>query len=189
MPSGAGFNVLIPAAAAKANATPLNSEYYFTAILTAKGKPDAILLFTHMYNPYPVLGGGVEVRYQGLGYPASNDPKNPLYHKWYISNLDHSNARVAGYFIVDTATIPVASGAVRLLHVADAGNTSGSATSISAFQGATNVVFFSPVGVNAVDKALGTFWDGAKWNINHEDGSAMNAGETFNVLMFPAQIP
>ncbi|MEA3187733.1 MAG: hypothetical protein QOD99_1563, partial [Chthoniobacter sp.] len=50
MPSGAKFNVLVPTAAKKVNASPSNSSIADTFILPGKGKPDAILLFSHMID-------------------------------------------------------------------------------------------------------------------------------------------
>lgn len=193
MPVGAAFNVLILAAAKKVNASPINSEQYYTVLPTAKGRPDAILLFTHMGNPYPKSDSIYVEKNQALDYPASSDPKDPNFNKWYIYHVDNSPPLAAGYFIVDTATIPVALGAVALSHTATAGNSSGSATKISesaALHSASNVVFISQVQPEpGAGKVRGVYFSGGDWVIFNEDISDMIVGDKFNVLMFPGQIP
>lgn len=197
MPAGAIFNVLVTSTAKKVDATPLNSLDNMTAIPTAKGKPSAILLFTHMWNPYPRLGGnllrGVDAPNQGLSYPASTSPKSPLLNKWFIFNQNSSlPAPAARYFIVDTATIPAALGAVRLVHTSTVANTSFDRTAIDE-PGAlttadTNVVFVAPLGSDD-NRSVGVFHDGSKWTIFNEGGATMSVGRKFNVLMFPKMIP
>ena len=192
MPTNAQFNVLIPAAGVRVDATPHNSEYYFTAIPTARSNSVAFLYFTHMWNPDLSIGGGVYALNQGLSYGASSDVKSPLYDEWYIFNQDSSLPPPAtSYFVYNATKLPPSLHAVNLVHTSTVGNVSGNVTSITdagALSSSTNVVFITPIGDDG-NKALGVWWDGSEWTIFNEDESSIATDEKFNVLFFPGQIP
>lgn len=194
MPDGAAFNVLIPnnsftpPLASRLDATPLNSAYSITAMSTEKGHPSAFIHFTHMWNPYPILGG-IYCTNQSLGYSITSDPKSPLFNKWYIFNQDSSLPPPAtSYFIFDATKLPAGSHAVNLVHTSNSGNSSGDSTEIDetgALTGTTNVVFITPI--NKTDnKPVGIYWDGNAWTIFNQDSSTFSLDQKFNILFFPS---
>jgi hypothetical protein len=192
IPTNAVFNVLIPAAGVKVDATPLNSEYYYTAIPMARSNSAAFVYFTHMWNPYLSLGGGVYALNQGLSYGASSEPKNPLFDRWYIFNQDSSLPPPAtSYFVFNATKLPASLHAVNLVHTSTTNNIASDYTLITeagAPTNPTNVVFITPLNYDG-NKALGVWWDGSSWTIFNQDQSTFTPGETFNVLFFPAPIP
>jgi len=190
--TGAQFDLLITTSVHVVNGTPLDSVGDFTAFGVAKGQPSAILLFTHMLDPYPSLGSGIFVQNQGLNYPSSSTAKNPLFNKWNIFNqVTTSPAAAAGYFVLDTASLPLSLHTVALIHTSSVANMLGNVSQIDdsgALTASTNVVFISPVGSDD-NKTVGVYYSAGKWNIFNEDQTQVSPGEKFNVLMFPQPIP
>lgn len=196
MPSGAIFNVLV-SGATQTDATTLNSVGNQTSVTVAKGKPTAILLFSHMWNPVPASGNGVDAPTQALNYLNIPPPtKNPLAGKWFIYNENSQPAGAARYFVLDTASIPASTGAVKLVHTSSISNDSQYYTNIDEAAApnwsADGIVFIAPLGVqdNLVKTVSYTpFAAVRKWTILNSSGATFVAGQTYNVVIFPHLVP
>lgn len=206
IPPGAAFNVLV-GSLKLVNASSANSVENITFFPIAMGKPPfnpppvgkkaGFLFFSHTWQPFQRLHEGLYVpHHQSVGY-SFGIPPLPMTDKWYISNEDVAPAAAAAYFVLDASTPP--KGATVFGHSSTVSNigvvaNSQDETFISdpATNGKVNaVVFITPVGDQAYDKAVGVSYNllANQWTIFNEDLTAFSPGKDFNVLVFPGVIP
>ncbi len=185
MPTGAAFNVLIPATGADVfvhTATTANISGNYTLIdhpLT-NNNPTAILLVTQNWNP------------GGVGGTNNNHPIGVWYasgaKKWSIFNQDLANMPDGADFNV---LIPP-TGSDTFVHAATADNTSGHVTyidhpRINENPNAMVLVTqnWNPGGVGGTynDHAIGVYYSSGakKWAIFNQDFANMPDGADFNV--------
>jgi hypothetical protein len=172
MPIGASFNVLV--SNQSVDASPMNSDGDLTFFSLEQKNPNAILLVTHLYNPYPNVGMYLDHNI-GLYYYLN-------IKKWSVFNEDGSSALAAAYNLADETKNP---NAFVLTTTADGGDGVYIDNPISN-NNPNAVIFVTPV--------YGTYWDhplgvnysnsNAKWDIFNEDMTTMPAGQKFNVVIF-----
>ena len=148
------------------------------------GHPEAIVFVTQKWNPGGALGGfndqGVGVFYDG----AASD--------WSVYQTDFSSMPDGRGFNVYVAP----PGSDAFVHVADAGNTLGAATTLdhpllNGQPAATPIVTnnFNPLGSGATfnDHPVAVDYDEAsgRWQVVNQDGAAIAPGVGFNVLPLP----
>jgi hypothetical protein len=188
MPTGAAFNVLIPATGADAfvhTATAANITGNWTTIdhpLT-NNNPNAIVLVTQNWNP----GGGSGT--------YNNHPIGVWYYssigKWAIFNQDNTSSMPAG---ADFNVLIPPTGADVFVHTATAANIAGNSTYIDHPRTNDNpnaIVLVTPnwnpggVGGTYNDRPIGVWYShGAKkWAVFNQDLAGMPTGAAFNVLI------
>jgi hypothetical protein len=185
MPTGAAFNVLIPATGAEAfvhSATAANITSNWTTIdhpLT-NGNPNAIVLVTQNWNP------------SGGSGTYNNHPIGVWYDgaKWAIFNQDIASMPTGADFNV---LIPP-TGTDVFVHTATAANIAGNSTYIDhpRTNGNPNAIVlvtqnWNPGGASGTynDRPIGMWYShGAKkWAVFNQDLAAMPSGADFNVLI------
>ncbi len=179
IPIRATFNVLVTTDSV--NATPANSGADLTLVTLEAKNPNAILLMTHLFNPYPALGGMYADHNLGLYYDTD-------FKKWSVFNEDESSPLAATYnlfsatrkdnaFVVTTAGTNVAGYSVLI-------NNPGTNSN-------PNAVLFAEALYNGTywDHPIGVYYDSGTWTVFNEDETAMPAGLTFNVVAFSGTSP
>jgi len=186
VPLGASFNVLVLVprsdifvhTASAGNGGGIEPNTAIDNALT-NGHPNAIVFTTPNLNP----GGGSGTYHNlniGVWYNGS---------QWAIFNQDHNTfMRVGEAFNV---LVPNPDTSV-FVHKATAANILSHSTIIDypLTNGNPNAIIFvtpnlNPGGVVGMydDRPIGVFYDGSKWRIYNEDGSAMPVGAAFNVFV------
>jgi hypothetical protein len=185
MPTGTSFNVLVlvPAFDIFVHTFTTANTYagYGTNIDSplTNGHPNAILLVTQNYNPGNVGGSSDD---HPIGVLCTSG-------KWVIFNQDFVAMPLGASFNV---LVPNPDTSV-FVHKATAANILLHSTIIDYPLTNSNpnaIIFvtqnFDPgnVGENVGDnRPIGVFYDGSKWRIYNEDGSAMPVGAAFNVFV------
>ncbi len=186
MPTGAGFNVLIPPTGAdvfvhSATAANLAGNSTYIDHPLANGNPNAIVLVTQNWNP-----GGVGT--------YNNHPTGVWYYgwakKWAVFNQDLAAMPSGADFNVLVATTDSAA----FIHSATAANIYGNSTYIDhplTNDNPSAIVLVTPnwnpggVGNTYNDHPIGVWYSSVakKWAIFNQDGASMPDGAAFNVLI------
>jgi len=196
MPIGAVFNVLVPTIGFQVNAGPQNSESAWTFFNMGKGKPDSVLLATHIDNPFPKLSA-VHLNHNiGLYYIEPTVHPTHETGLWSVFNEDETAPIATSYFLADvTKDSDPSNPSHSFVVTASAANTTANGVVIndSLANNNPNAILFTisnynPSGAFAAlfDKVIGVCYSGTNWMIFAEDGTTIPAGVSFNVEVFSA---
>lgn len=183
---GVAYNLLMPSACTTAFVHRKTADDDTHLMLIdhpfLNNNPDAFIMATQHWNP-PGSPGVYNNHNIGVQYNGS---------QWSIYNQDRQTMPVGAAF---TILLPHAD-ALRFVHQAQASNSNASQTELShpMLDNNPNALIYatqkwSPNGVNPGlynDHPIGVAYTGAKWVVFNQDGAAMPAGATFNVLIAPA---
>ena len=190
MPTGAGFNVLIPATGSDtfvhaATAANITENWTYIDHPLTNDNPNAIVLVTQNWNP------------GGTGGTYNNHPIGVWYahgtKKWAVFNQDLAAMPVGAAFNV---LIPTVDTSV-FVHIARAGNISGNYTLIDhpLTNNAPNAIVlvtqnWNPSGVGNTynNHPIGVWYssNAQKWSVFNQDLAAMPVDAAFNVLVTSA---
>ena len=195
IPFGTIFNILIAPGAKRVNAGPQNSIFNWTFFTLQKGKPNAVLLASHIDSPYPSLGGFNPVNHNlGVYYIPATSPATPGTGVWALFNEDQSPALAAAYNVLDVTKDAPRS----FVLTSSASNILSNAVSIDnpVTNNNPNAVVFATVNYNPGglapiyhNRPIGVVYFIGKWFVVNLDGAGMQVGAHFNVDVFAAPTP
>ena len=204
MPIGAIFNVLIPTTVARVNGGATNSFTNQTFFALRKHDSSALLLQTHIFDPFPhvttgPLNGVFQLSPVGLFFnPLVTTPPIPSSSGcWEVFNEDVSQARAVSYNIADVTKAGAAATPFSFIFTTTAANISSDYAAISnpLTDGKPNAILFanhiSTTAEPVFDKFYAVSYDTpiTSWVIVTEDASTMPVGVSFVVTAYPAVTP
>jgi hypothetical protein len=204
MPPGAIFNVLIPTTAARVNGGATNSFTNQTFFTLRKHDASALLLQTHVFDPFPhvttgPLNGVFQLSPVGLFFnPVVTTPPVPSSSGcWDVFNEDVGPALATSYNIADVTKAGTAAAPFSFIFTTTAANITGDLAEIS--NSLTNskpnaVLFANHISTTAepvYDKfyAVVYYTPSSRWGIATEDGSTMPVGVSFVITAYPSVTP
>lgn len=198
IPTGAIFNVLIPETAQRVNGGATNSFYNQTFFNVRMGEPNALLLQTHIFDPFPNITSGAfngvfQLNPVGLYYypVITTHPVPASSAHWELFNENAAPALAAAYNVADVTGYKVAG--VPHSFIFTTSTVSGDFAPISnpLTNDTPNVILFA----NQVSLAPGVVYNHfyavaydvstSAWGIVSEDGSSMPVGISFVVAVVP----
>jgi len=204
MPVGAIFDVLIPTTVARVNGGATNSFVNQTFFTLRKHDSSALLLETHVFDPFPTvttgpLNGVFQVNSVGLYFNpvVTTKPVPASSGCWELFTEDLAPALAASYNIADVTKAGTAADPYSFLFTTTAANVSGDAAIIS--NAATNAKPNAILFANHVSTSAGAVFTpfyavvydtpSSEWVLVTENGSAFPVGISFVVTAFPAVTP
>lgn len=204
IPNGAIFNVLLPAAATRVNAGTLNSFADRTFFPLEKKNANALLIETHVINPFPTVGGtltGVKPS-RNVGFyfnllPPAGTKATAEQGSWSIYNEDSTAAFAVAYNVVDVTKHAVSGAPQSFTYTTTASNPgAGEYFTNPLTDGKPGAVLFvshlhgAPPNNKFFDYAFALNYLGNKWGVIIQDGATdMPANITFIVDVYPAVTP
>jgi hypothetical protein len=189
IPANAKFNVLIAKGTKTDLASAANSSADITVFPTAKGKPEALLLSTHVTNPVLSFPPTYSERYHGLYYV----PAGPAYgNQWSIFTEDGDNMETLGFHVADVSKIKIDGNPASFVFTAAGANISGHVATIDNPLTNNNPNAFIYIqhawlpGAGAhVDHPVGIYYASNRWRIFLQDFADMPNNAAFVVAVFP----
>jgi len=204
MPIGAIFNVLIPTTVARVNGGATNSFTNQTFFALRKHDSSALLLQTHIFDPFPhvttgPLNGVFQLSPVGLFFNpvVTTAPIPSSSGCWEVFNEDLGPALATSYNIADVTKAGTAATPFSFIFTTTAANINGDFASISnpLTNSKPNAVLFanhiSTTAEPVFDKFYAVAYDTpiTSWVIVTEDASTMPVGVSFVVTAYPAVTP
>jgi len=202
MPVGAIFNVLIPTTVARVNAGATNSFTNQTFFALRKHDSSALLLQTHIFDPFPhvatgALNGVFQLSPVGLFFnPVVTTAPIPASSGcWEVFNENLTPARAVSYNIADVTKAGTTAAPLSFIFTTTAANVSGDSAAISntLTNSEPNAILFAnhiSTAAGAVfDKPYAVGYSSPTWYIVTEDLSTMPVGLSFVVTVYPAVTP
>jgi len=198
---GAIFDVLIPAVAKRVDGGATNSFFNQTIFPLRKGNPNALLLQTHVFDPFPsitngALNGVFQVSPVGLYFnPVITTKPIPASSGcWAVFNESVAPAVATAYTVADVTTEGVRGTPYSFIFTTTAANIGKDLALISnpATNGKPNAVVFanhiSTAAVPVFDEVYAVVYyvPNSSWGIITEDGSNMPVGVSFVVTAYPS---
>jgi hypothetical protein len=202
MPVGAIFNVLIPTTAQRVNGGATNSFYNQTFFTLRKHDASALLLQTHVFDPFPrVATGGLNGVFQvspvGLFFnPVVTTAPIPASSGcWDVFNEAITPALAVSYNIADVTKAGTTATPFSFIFTTTVANITGDDASIS--NPLTNakpnaILFANHIATTAgavFDKFYAVGYSSGTWYIVTEDHSTMPVGVSFVITAYPAVTP
>lgn len=189
IPANAKFNVLVAKGTKTVLVSAANSTGNLSFFPTAKGKPDANLLATHVTNPVPALPGTFSQRYHGLYFlPAGASYGN----QWSIYSESEDNMEALGFHVADLSKAKNGSNPASFSFTATGGNVLFNEATIAnplTTGNPNDFVFIQHVWSFAsptyLDKPLGVYYNGTTWSVFTQDASDMPNNVRFVVVVLP----
>ncbi len=185
MPLNTKFNVLLAKGAKTVLASPANSFSNVTLLATAKGKPDAKLLVTHIINPVAALPGTLSARFYGVTFLASVGGG-----QWSVFAEDDANMEAIGFNIADVTNLKIGTDPASFIFTTSVANIIDHTATIThpLTDGNPNALVFVQHVYNAasptyLNESVSVYYAGGKWRVFNQDFTAMPASAAFVVAV------
>ncbi|WP_367873877.1 hypothetical protein [Luteolibacter sp. Populi] len=198
MPAGANFNVLVAPGTKQLLCSPANTFSNRSFTLVGKGKPDALLLASHVINPVKGMPGIRLTSFFGTFFEEEEDGA-PYSGKWTIYNeggVLAGNLGPVGFNIADVTKLKFAKVPAAFEFVATVDNIGGHFATITnpLTDGKPAAAVFVKhryrTGASSyLNEEVAVFYEGGKWLIFNEDGTAMPPNTAFVVAVVPTVTP
>lgn len=195
MPNGAKFNVLVAPATKQHLCSAANSFQNISFFQTAKNKPAARLLATHFINPVKNLPGTTHTKFFGTYYMGGTG--FPYSGKWSVYNEDVGGFGTVAFNVADVTNLKIGGAPASFLHLTSDDNTGIQTSTITHPLTDNNpnaILFVKHLYIDGssavyVNKEVGVYYSGTKWNVFIEEQTQMPFNATFVVAVIPTATP